>query len=174
MNCCNLFSETPLLNLWNFYLTQCPSYLQHLDNHRLKLDPRGSAALIIDNSTQWTRTFKQIHSIAQRFQFKICSDPHNLQGTSILIYAENHQIMQLWTYVWCKILFRTNEELKLQISMNFKTSENGPIVIVKIDTEGLQNLGFRFKEIKSTFFDSRESQLMKRGRSKATVVANQL
>ncbi|CAL6021760.1 Reverse_transcriptase/endonuclease [Hexamita inflata] len=37
--------------------------------------------------------------------------------------------------------------------MNFKTSENGPIVIVKIDTEGLQNLGFRFKEIKSTFFD---------------------
>ncbi|CAL6040272.1 Hypothetical_protein [Hexamita inflata] len=51
------------------------------------------------------------------------------------------------------IVSEPTKNLKLQISMNFKTSENGPIVIVKIDTEGLQNLGFRFKEIKSTFFD---------------------
>ncbi|CAL6075186.1 Hypothetical_protein [Hexamita inflata] len=71
-----------------------------LDNHRLKfIDPRGSAALIIDNSTQWTLGTVQTDSFnSVKVLIKICSDPHNLQGTSILIYAgepSDYAIMDL-------------------------------------------------------------------------------
>ncbi|CAL6078980.1 Hypothetical_protein [Hexamita inflata] len=50
MSCGNLFSETPRGT--STFTPQCPSYLQHLGQLSAEIHrPRGSAAIIIDNST---------------------------------------------------------------------------------------------------------------------------
>lgn len=82
MSCGNLFSETPFFESVELLpsLHNVHPICNILDNHRLKfIDPRGSAALIIDNSTQWTLGTVQTDSFnSVKVLIKICSDPHNL------------------------------------------------------------------------------------------------
>lgn len=87
---------------------------------------------------------------------KICSDPHNIQCTSLIVYAgelSGYTILDLSMITKIKQDEHAQRSVKFQVTMSFLVKAKALPVTLTMSSDGLQNLGFRFKEIKSTFFD---------------------